>query len=111
MKKLVATLTLVLLTSAAVSAQEKEQPKQVIAVKGQCEMCKKRIEKAALDVKGVRSVDWSIADQQLTVYLNPKKTTGKEVQDAIAKAGHDTAAVKATDEAYNGLHSCCKYER
>ncbi|MGG5575872.1 heavy-metal-associated domain-containing protein [Myroides sp. C15-4] len=111
MKKLVATLTLVLLTSAAVSAQEKEQPKQVIAVKGQCEMCKKRIEKAALDVKGVRSVDWSIADQQLTVYLNPKKTTGKEVQNAIAKAGHDTAAVKATDEAYNGLHSCCKYER
>ncbi|WP_158962369.1 heavy-metal-associated domain-containing protein [Myroides fluvii] len=111
MKKLFLTLGLVLLTTAAVSAQEKEQPKQVIGVKGLCEMCKKRIEKAALDVKGVRSVDWSIADQQLTVYLNPKKTTGKEIQEAIAKAGHDTDAVKATDEAYNDLHGCCKYQR
>lgn len=111
MKKLFLTLSAILFTTIALFAQEKEQPKQVIAVKGQCEMCKKRIEKAALDVKGVRSVDWSVADQQLTVYLNPKKTTGKEVQEAVAKAGHDTAAVKATDEAYNALHSCCKYER
>ena len=111
MKKLFLTLGLILSTTVAIYAQEKEQPKQVIAVKGQCEMCKKRIEKAALEVKGVRSVDWSVADQQLTVYLNPKKTTGKEVQESIAKAGHDTASIKATDEAYNNLHSCCKYQR
>ena len=111
MKKIFLILGLLLVTSAAVSAQEKEQPKQVITVKGVCDMCKKRIEKAALDVKGVRSVDWSIADQQLTVYLNPKKTTGKEIQEAVAKAGHDTESVKATDEAYNNLHGCCKYER
>ncbi|EHQ42176.1 heavy-metal-associated domain-containing protein [Myroides odoratus] len=111
MKKIFLTLGLFLVTNAAIVAQEKEQPKQVIGVKGLCEMCKKRIEKAALDVKGVRSVDWSIADQQLTVYLNPKKTTGKEVQEAVALAGHDTESVKATNEAYNNLHGCCKYER
>lgn len=111
MKKLFLTLGLTLFTTVALFAQEKEQPKQVIAVKGQCEMCKKRIEKAALEVKGVRSVDWSIADKQMTVYLNPKKTTGKEVQEAVAKAGHDTASIKATDTAYNNLHECCKYER
>lgn len=111
MKKIFFSLGITLLTTASLFAQEKEQPKQVIAVKGQCEMCKKRIEKAALEVKGVRSVDWSIADKQLTVYLNPKKTTGKEVQEAVAKVGHDTEAIKATDAAYNGLHSCCKYER
>lgn len=111
MKKLLFTLGATLFATVALFAQEKEQPKQIITVKGQCEMCKKRIEKAALDVKGVRSVDWSVADQQLTVYLNPKKTTGKEVQEAIAKAGHDTAEIKASEEAYNGLHSCCKYQR
>lgn len=111
MKKIFFSLGITLLTTASLFAQEKEQPKQVIDVKGQCEMCKKRIEKAALEVKGVRSVDWSIADKQMTVYLNPKKTTGKEVQEAVAKVGHDTEAIKATDTAYNGLHSCCKYER
>jgi len=111
MKKLIATLGIILITGTTVSAQEKEQPKQIITVKGVCGMCKTRIEKAALDVKGVRSADWSIADNKLTVYLNPKKTTGKEVQEAIAKVGHDTEVIKATDEAYNNLHSCCKYER
>jgi hypothetical protein len=30
---------------------------------------------------------------------------------AIANAGHDTEMHKATDEAYNKLPGCCKYER
>jgi periplasmic mercuric ion binding protein len=34
-----------------------------------------------------------------------------EVHMAIAKAGHDTEMHRATDEAYDNLHACCKYER
>ena len=30
---------------------------------------------------------------------------------AVAKVGHDTDMHKATDEAYNKLPSCCKYDR
>jgi len=29
----------------------------------------------------------------------------------LAKVGHDTDEVKATDEVYENLHHCCKYER
>ena len=111
MKKLVATLTLVLLTSAAVSAQEKEQPKQVIAVKGQCEMCKKRIEKAAYSVKGVKSAQWHQDHQDIHIILDENRASIEKVHEAIAKAGHDTDKLKADDETYEKLHHCCLYER
>jgi delta 1-pyrroline-5-carboxylate dehydrogenase len=31
------------------------------------------------------------------------------VEKAIAKAGHDTKDIKATDEQYAKIHGCCKY--
>jgi len=34
-----------------------------------------------------------------------------EIHEAIAAVGHDTEKVKATDEAYEELHTCCKYPR
>ena len=109
MKKIISLMAVVAFSTLSVVAQEKA--KQVIDVKGNCEMCKKRIEKAAISVDGVRSVEWSSDNQAMTVFINPKKTNGLAVQTAVAKAGHDTKEVKATDETYNELHSCCKYER
>lgn len=91
--------------------QEKPKSYQKIAVKGNCEMCKKRIEKAALSVKGVRSASWSTDEKKLDLYLNPKKTNLEEVEKAVAKTGHDTQRIKATEENYKNLHSCCQYER
>jgi copper chaperone CopZ len=108
MKKVFLTFVITLLFFA-VQAQEKG--KQTISVKGNCEMCKKRIEKAALDVKGVRSAEWSADKQAIDLYINPKKTNTKEVEKSIAKAGHDTEHITAEDEAYQSLHSCCQYSR
>jgi hypothetical protein len=33
------------------------------------------------------------------------------VKKAIAKVGHDAEEEKASDEVYDNLHHCCKYER
>lgn len=108
MKKLIIA-TVVFTLSFTVQAQE--SGKNTIEVKGLCGMCEKRIEKAAMAVKGVRSIEWSAEKQSMDLYINPKKTTTLEVEKAIAKAGHDTANVKATKEDYDNLHSCCKYDR
>lgn len=97
--------------SIGISAQEKPKNKEVIEVNGKCGMCKKRIEKAALTVKGVRAAEWSSESKQLELFLNPKKADVLEVEKAIAKVGHDTKRVKATEEEYESLHGCCKYER
>lgn len=80
-------------------------------VNGNCEQCQKRIQKAAFSVSGVKSANWSIETHQLSLILNEEKGTLLDVKKAVAKIGHDTDVVKATNEDYDKLHSCCKYER
>ncbi|WP_423127552.1 heavy-metal-associated domain-containing protein [Gaoshiqia sp. Z1-71] len=80
-------------------------------VSGNCSMCEKRIEKAALSVKGVSKADWNKESKMIELVFDDSKTDVDQVKMAIAKAGHDTPGHKATDEAYNSLHNCCKYDR
>ena len=80
-------------------------------VYGNCEMCKARIEKAAKSVEGVSAADWNVETKMIALTFDDSKTDVHKVQVAIAKVGHDTDMHKATDEAYNKIASCCKYER
>ena len=98
----------------SVNAQETKKNKNAkyaIDVNGKCEQCQKRIQKAALSVSGVKSATWSIETHQLSLILNEEKVAVLDVKKAIAKVGHDSDTVKATDKDYDNLHSCCKYER
>ena len=79
-------------------------------VAGNCGMCKQRIETAAKTVEGVQRVAWDEATQLLRV-LVIADTEATVVAAAVAAAGHDTEYVKTTEEVYQGLHGCCKYER
>jgi len=47
----------------------------------------------------------------LKVKFNPEKTNLEKIQQLIASVGYDTELFKATDESYDKLHFCCKYER
>ncbi len=112
MKNIVIGLLLMLVSFTA-QAQEKKSKnaKYSIEVNGNCEMCKKRIEKAAFSVSGVKSAEWHIDDHQLHLIINEEKCSLIEIKKALAKVGHDTDEVKATDEDYQKLHGCCMYER
>ncbi|GAA4064942.1 cation transporter [Flavobacterium cheonanense] len=104
---------MLLFVTLSTQAQEKKNKnaKFEIAVGGNCEMCKKRIEKAAFSVKGVKSADYHLDDNTLHLIINEEKCSILDVKKAIANVGHDTDEVKATDEVYENLHECCKYER
>ena len=80
-------------------------------VKGNCGMCEKRIEKAALSVDGVSKADWNKETQKLEVVFDDTKTNVDKIQKAVAKVGHDTEKYKAPDDVYNKLPGCCLYER
>jgi len=101
----------------AAQSQEKQQTEKrksaeyTIAVSGNCGMCKKRIEKAAYSVKGVKSANWHPEGKDVHVIIDERKTTIEEVHKAISKAGHDTDKVKTDDQTYEKLHHCCQYER
>ncbi len=100
-------------TFGTMQAQEAKSgnAKHSIEVNGNCDQCKKRIEKAAFSVSGVKSANWDMETHQLQVILNEKKASVEDVSKAIAKAGHDTKAVKADKTDYDNLHHCCKYDR
>lgn len=111
--KNIALIVLVAIISFSSQAQDKKNKnaKYDIEVNGNCEQCKKRIEKAAYSVTGVKSAVWNIEDHHLHLILNEEKASVKDVKKAVAKVGHDTDEAKATNEDYDKLHSCCKYER
>jgi copper chaperone CopZ len=112
MKNIVLGMML-LFVAISTQAQEKKNKnaKYAIEVNGNCDLCKKRIEKAAFSVAGVKSAVWDIESHQLALILNEEKCSVLDVKKAIAKVGHDTNEVKATDSDYEKLHSCCQYER
>jgi mercuric ion binding protein len=106
MKKIV--LVFALLISVFSIAQNKNA-KATIEVDGICNMCKARIEKGALKTKGVKSAIWNLETKELNVIFNEEKTSVKTIAKKVASVGHDTKIVKATDEAYNTVHPCCRY--
>lgn len=107
MKTKILSITLTLFTLVAF-AQEKNK-KMTFDVNGKCAMCKERIEKAALGVKGVKYASWDIPTHQLSVIMDERKTDAMKIKTAIVAVGHDTKELKATEEAYESVHPCCKY--
>lgn len=89
-------------------AQDKNK-KLSFEVDGRCEMCKMRIEKAALEVKGVKYASWDIPSHELSLIIDERKTNSMEVKTALVNVGHDTPELKASEEAYSKVHPCCKY--
>ena len=108
MKKTI--LIICLLIGFSASAQKKKKnSKVVIEVDGVCMMCKKRIEKAALNSKGVKFASWDLKTHQLSLIIDENKTGTKIIQQNIAAVGHDTRGVRAKDHVYNQIDPCCKY--
>ena len=80
-----------------------------LEVDGVCMMCKERIEKACIKTKGVKSAVWNVETHELKLIYDERKTDLKTINQNIANVGHDTKEIKATDEAYNSVHDCCRY--
>ena len=97
-----------LIGTVVVFAQSKTEK---FEVKGNCGLCEKRIEKAANSVEGVTKADWNKETKMMMVTFDESQTNLNNIEKAIAKVGHDTKMHKATDEAYNKLPGCCKYDR
>ena len=124
MKKVFLMLTIVAFSSVVVNAQshvghhatttqkaKTSSTHAMLGVQGNCDMCKARIEKAALGVKGVSSAMWEAKDQKLHVNYNASVANLSAISKAIAKVGHDTEKDKAIPEVYKALPGCCKYKK
>ncbi|MFA9389438.1 MAG: heavy-metal-associated domain-containing protein [Prolixibacteraceae bacterium] len=106
--KILSLVALFLMATASVFAAEKTEK---VEIKGNCGMCEKRIEKAALSVDGVTKADWNKETKMMELVLDDTKTNLDKVEMAIAKVGHDTPNHKAKEAVYDELPGCCQYDR
>lgn len=79
-------------------------------VKGNCNMCKARIENAALKA-GAQTANWTAENQTLTMTLDESKVSCVNILKEIAEVGHDNEKFKAPDDSYKKLPPCCEYTR
>ena len=99
-----------LLTFGFANAQSKKSQTESFKVWGNCGMCKKTIE-GSLKTSGVSESEWNKETNMITVVFNPNKIGLAKIHKIIASVGYDTEIETASDEVYNNLHGCCKYER
>jgi len=104
----ISLLSFLCLLVAQVSMAQSKTEK--FAVSGNCGMCKSKIETSAKKA-GATAAFWSEETKELTVSYNSTSANAAKIQQAIAAVGYDTPRFKATDESYEKLHSCCKYDR
>ncbi len=110
MKTKIFSLVMIMgLSTITLFAQTEKTEKFEVA--GNCGMCEARIEKAAKSVEGVSTADWDKETKMIEVTYHSANTDIHKIHQAIAKAGHDTKMHKASDNVYDELPGCCKYER
>lgn len=102
---------LVLFTAIIFTACNKHNDtEKTLAVFGNCEQCKARIEKAG-KIDGVSEINWNVDSKLLTVKLDTTVTGTDAILKAIAAVGHDNELYHGNDYAYQNLPACCHYER
>ena len=93
------------------SAETKtDAPKEEYFVRGNCDMCKARIETAAKDA-GATEAFWNAETQKVSLEFDPAKTSADVILKKIADVGHDNEKFSATDNMYKKLPGCCLYDR
>lgn len=112
---IIAALLAVVFNVAAFGQMNNQEPKtslktEYFKVSGSCGMCKTKIEKAA-KADGVTEAEWDPGTKILTLVYNPEVAKSDVILQKIAEAGYDSGKFKASEESYNKLPGCCKYQR
>lgn len=97
-------------TSLATENHDHSKAENEFFVKGNCESCKARIEKAAKDA-GATSANWNSETQIVSLNFDNSKTSSDKILKKIADVGHDNEKYKASDSVYKKLPGCCLYDR
>ena len=105
-----AILAICMIPCVAFSQKIKNVKTDTVNISGNCDMCKRTIEKAG-NVKSIAQVDWDKTTKSAILIYNGEKTDKDEILKRIALAGYDNEMHLAPDNVYEKLHHCCQYER
>jgi len=91
-------------------AQIKNTKTETVKIYGNCEMCKKTIEKAGT-IKNIAAVNWKEDTKLASITYDVTKTNQDEILKRVALAGYDSDKFLAPVDVYNNLPGCCQYNR
>src|SRR6478735_8952670 len=77
-------------------------------VRGNCEMCKERIEKTVRALPGIGQATWDVESGMLKVTYDSATVKESAIQEAVAGAGHATKTVPMNQKAHDALPECCQ---
>jgi Cu(I)/Ag(I) efflux system membrane fusion protein len=102
-------MAIAFLSIASLVSCEPIKSKEVeFKVRGNCDMCKQRIESTALKNTGVLSAKWKQQSGLLMLKIDSTHSDIKLIHESIANAGHSTEWVEASMEADAALPECCR---
>lgn len=110
MKTFKISLAIILFSAFAVTSFGQKSKTDTFQVSGNCGMCEANIEKAAKNA-GATFAEWNKDTKIITVKYKSTSTNLAKIQKSIADAGYDNVGAKASNESYDKLHACCKYDR
>lgn len=84
--------------------------KTEINVSGNCNMCKARIEAAALSNAAVQFAQWDVDSKKLTLSHHENINVGI-IGKLVANVGHDNEFENSKTEVYDQLPPCCLYRK
>ena len=94
MKNIIITIAFLIIgLSTQAQVKKNKNLKYTTEVNGSCELCKKRIEKAAYGVPGVKTAEWNIGTHQLSVIMNEEKCNPLDARGAPSPSGHSRGVV------------------
>ncbi|MCS6824340.1 MAG: heavy-metal-associated domain-containing protein [Cytophagaceae bacterium] len=86
----------------------KQGKKAEFYVRGNCGMCKERIEATAMELKGVWAAEWNTDTKLISVEYDSTQIAEIDIHKALAGAGHGTQKIEMDTTAHNDLPECCK---
>lgn len=109
MKKFTLLVMLVCGMAWSATAQQKKPVTVKVSIPTvQCEQCKKRIENYMKHEEGITKVAVDYKRKTATVTYLADRTNVENIKTGIANAGYDADDVKANDDSYKALPTCCK---
>ncbi len=103
-------LLIFLLGINLIYAQESNLKTEEFVVKGNCGMCKTRIENVVSSQPSAKG-EWNQGTKILTITYDESKTNSDKILKLVADAGNDNEKYESDDDTYESLPGCCLYER
>lgn len=108
MKSLLGPLAVVALLFTVYSCGTGSFKDESFYVRGNCAMCKERLESGVKTINGVAQAKYNVKDEVLKVTYDTTITNRKVIEQQCANLGHGTQAYPMNEKNHEALPECCK---